>query len=36
MPATTSASSWSGDEHDGPIVATIFVRLGLAEAMRAM
>jgi hypothetical protein len=36
MPAETSASSCSGVEHDGPIVATILVRLGLKEAMSGM
>ena len=36
IPDSTSASSMSGEEHAGPIVATILVRLGLTEAIDAM
>jgi hypothetical protein len=36
MPAAASASSRSGDDEAGPMVATIFVRLELTEAMNAM
>jgi hypothetical protein len=36
MPAAMSASTCSGDEDAGPIVATIFVRLGLTDAMNGM